>query len=386
MPTRPGFARAVRACHHAICFGRIAFLSCTSNLQPPAFLWKHARRVDRIPPMPNARRSINQLQPGESLDQVFLVRDRDLRTASNGGLYIVCTLTDSTGKLNARMWQANETIYKAIPVDGFLQVRGRTENYKGNLQFIIEAIRPIPIEKVDLADFLPHAPREVEEMWAELLELVRAVKNTHLRMLIKKFVEDREVVAAFKRAPAAMELHQAYLGGLLEHTLGVTRGVKAILPLYPQLNADLMLTAAFLHDIGKVAELTSELTFRYTDRGQLVGHITIGAILIQQKVDLVAAETAEPFPAKTLDLLQHMILSHHGFYEYGSPRLPMIPEAAALHYIDNLDAKMHMFNREITSDPDTAATFTGFHRALDVRIYKNSGTLEGDGATPDAKA
>jgi 3'-5' exoribonuclease len=333
--------------------------------------------------MANSRRFINQLQPGESLDQVFLVRDRDLRTASNGGLYIVCTLTDRSGKLNARMWQANETIYKAIPIDGFLQVRGRTENYKGNLQFIVEAIRPIPQEKVDLTDFLPCAPRDVEEMWAELLELVRGVKNNHLRMLIKKFVEDHEFVAAFKRAPAAMELHQAYLGGLLEHTLGVTRAAKAILPLYPQLNGDLLLTGAFLHDVGKATELTSDLTFRYTDRGQLVGHITIGAIWIQQKVDMIAAETCEPFPAKTLDLLQHLILSHHGLYEYGSPKLPMIPEAAALHYLDNLDAKIHMFNREITGDPDTTATFTGFHRALEVRIYKGSGSLE-DGAGPVA--
>ena len=339
----------------------------------------HLRPPVQSRTMAGTRRFINQLQAGEMLDQVFLVRDRDLRTASNGALYIVCTLIDRTGKLNARMWQANEAIYRAIPVDGFLQVRGRTESYKGNLQFIIEAVRPIPTEKVDLADFLAHAAGDVEQMWSELLEIVRAVRNPHLRMLIKKFVEDREVVEAFKRAPAAMELHQAYLGGLLEHTLGVTRAVKAILPLYPHLNGDLMLTGAFLHDIGKAAELTSDLSFRYTDRGQLVGHITIGAIWVQQKADLVAAETGEPFPAKSLDLLQHMILSHHGQYEFGSPKLPMIPEAAALHYIDNLDAKMHMFLREIVNDPDASDTFTGYHRALEVRIYKNSNSLDGDG-------
>ena len=310
------------------------------------------------------------------LDQVFLVRDRDLRTASNGALYIVCTLMDRTGKLNARMWQANEAIYRAIPIDGFMQVRGRTENYKGNIQFIIEAVRPIAVDKIDLGDFLPHSPFDVEQMWSEMLEILRGVKNTHLRMLIKKFVEDRELVAAFKRAPAAMELHQAYLGGLLEHTLGVMRAVKVLLPLYPALNADLMLTGAFLHDIGKSSELTSDLAFRYTDRGQLVGHITIGVILVQQKADLVSSEMAEPFPAKTLDLLQHMILSHHGYYEYGSPRLPMIPEATALHYLDNLDAKMHMFSREIGNDADDKSTFTSFNKALEVRIYKNSGSFE----------
>ena len=198
-------------------------------------------------------------------------------------------------------------------------------------------------------------------------------------MLIKKFVEDRDFVAGFKRAPAAMEMHQAYIAGLLEHTLGIARAAVAILPLYPNLNGDLLLTGAFLHDAGKMTELSSDLGFKYTDRGQLVGHITIAAIWIQQKADAISAEMGEQFPAKTVDLLQHLILSHHGVYEYGSPKLPMTPEAVALHYLDNLDAKMNMFDREISNHASAEESFTNYNRALGVRIYRNSASLEGDG-------
>ena len=340
-----------------------------SQIAPPPYT---------ITPVNAERRFINQLRPGEMVDQVFLVRDRDLRTTSKGALYIACTLGDKTGKVNARMWQASEAIFRSMPVDGFIQVKGRTENYKGQLQLIIDALRPRKAEKIDLADFLACAAGDPEQMWAELLAIVREIKNRPLRMLIKKFIEDRELVDAFKRAPAAMEMHQAYIGGLLEHTLQVARSAKAIVPLYPELNPGLLLAGVFLHDIGKTAELTSDLGFRYTDQGQLVGHITLAAIWVQQAADAISAETGEPFPQKTIDLLQHLILSHHGCHEYGSPKLPMIPEAAALHYLDNLDAKMHMFAREITNDADPNNSFTNYQHALQVRIYKRSRQLDDD--------
>jgi len=325
------------------------------------------------------RRFINELASGQAVDQVFLVRQKDLRTTSKGGLYIACVLADRTGTIPGRMWQATEAIYRGIPDSGLVQVHGRVESYKGQPQLVIDGLRPVAAESVDLADFMPHTEGDIEQMWSELLEILRAVKNRHLRMLIKKFVEDRELVAAFKKSPAAMEMHQAYIGGLLEHTLCMAKLAQNILPLYPNLNADLLLTGVFLHDIGKTAELSPEPGFAYTDRGQLVGHITIGATWVQQKADAVAAETGEPFAQQTLDLLVHLILSHHGAYEFGSPRLPMIPEAAALHYLDNLDAKMHMFAQRIAADPDDEASFTAYQRQLEVRIYKNSGTLDGDG-------
>jgi 3'-5' exoribonuclease len=326
--------------------------------------------------MEKQRKYINELMPGMTLDQIFLVREKDLRTTRSGDLFVVCTLVDRTGQLSARMWRASESIYNSITVDGFLHVKGRTEDYKGVLQFIIDSCRPYSAEKVDISDFLPATELDVEQMWSELLEILRGVKDKHLRLLIKKFVEDREFVAGFKRAPAAMQMHHAFVGGLLEHTLNVIRDAVALLPLYPKLNGDLVLTGVFLHDIGKAAELSAETSINYTDRGQLVGHITITAIWVQEKANQVADDTGEPVPQRMIDLLTHIILSHHGVHEYGSPKLPAIPEAYFIHYLDNLDAKMYMTTNAIANDPDPNASFTPYIRTLETRLYKRSGETE----------
>ncbi len=321
-------------------------------------------------PMNEHRRFINQLVAGEMIDQVFLVRDKDLRTAKNGSLYLLCTLGDRTGALPSRMWQTSESIYNSLPLDGFVQVKGRTEDYKGTLQLVIDALRPYSAEKVDLADFLPITQLDIEQMWSELLEILRAIKDPKLRALVKKFCEDRELVAAFKRAPAAMTLHHPFIGGLLEHTLGVAKSAKAVLPLYPRVNADLVLAGVFLHDIGKTAELSAGTSMNYTDRGQLIGHITIAVIWIAEKAKQVADDSGEPFPQKTIDLLQHIVLSHHGTMEFGSPRLPAIPESFLIHYLDNLDAKIWMTTHHIDNDPDPKASFTSYCRELETRVYK----------------
>jgi len=321
------------------------------------------------------RKFVNQLKAGTAIDQVFLVREKDLRTTRSGDLYVTCVLMDRTGTLPARMWQASETIYQSIPVDGFLQVKGRVEDYKGNLQCIIDACRPWPAEKVELSDFMAVTELDVEQMWSELLEILRAVKDKHLRLLIKEFVEDRPLVLAFKKAPASMQLHHPFVGGLLEHTLNVARAARALLALYPKLNADLVLTGVFLHDIGKAAELTGGPAFRYTDQGMLVGHITVAAVWVAQKAAAVAEQTGEPFPPRTLNLVQHIILSHHGTHEFGSPRLPSIPEAFVLHYLDNLDAKVWMTTHAVAADPDAQADFTAYIKQLDTHIYKRSADL-----------
>lgn len=326
------------------------------------------------------RRFINTLRSGEVLDQVFLVREKDLRTTKSGDLYLTLNLADRTGQIPARLWQATESIYKGIPIEGFLQVKGRVEDYRGSLQIIIDACRPWASDRVDLGDFLAVTPCDIEAMWAELTEITRAIKDRHLRMLIKKFVEDQNIVSAYKRSPAAMQMHHAYIGGLLEHTLGVARAAQALLPLYPKVNADLVLAGVFLHDVGKTAELSAGVAVSYTDRGQLVGHVTIAAIWIAEKARLVAEETGEGFPAPLVDLLQHIVLSHHGQYEFGSPKLPAIPEAFFVHYLDNLDAKIWMTHNAIESDPDPASSFTAFNRALETRLFKHS-AAGGEGAS-----
>jgi len=329
--------------------------------------------------METQRRFLNEIKAGETLDQVFLVTDKELRTTRKGDLYITCTLCDKTGQLPARMWQATETIFGAIPTDGFLHVKGRVEDYKGSLQFIIDACRPYPKDKVDLADFLAVTQRDVEQMWAELLEILRGIKDKPIRRLIKKFVEDQDFVAAFKRAPAAMQMHHPFIGGLLEHTLNVARAAVKLLPMYPKINADLVLAGVFFHDMGKAAELAAGTGITYTDRGHLVGHITIAAVWLAERAAALAEETSEPFPQQTLDLLQHIVLSHHGVHEYGSPKLPMIPEAYMVHYLDNLDAKMFMTVRDIENDPDATSTFTPYNRELQVRLYKRSAKLPKSG-------
>jgi 3'-5' exoribonuclease len=194
--------------------------------------------------------------------------------------------------------------------------------------------------------------------------------------LIKKFVEDHDLVAAYKRSPAAMQMHHPFIGGLLEHTWGVARAAAAVLPLYPKVNADLVLAGVFLHDIGKTSELAATTAITYTDPGQLVGHITMAAVWIEQKAALVEEDTGERIPRKTINLLQHLILSHHGEHGYGSPKLPAIPEAFFLHYLDNLDAKMWMTTNLIEGDPDAESSWTPYQRTLETKLYKGSGTLE----------
>lgn len=328
--------------------------------------------------MEDERIFVNKLRPGMTVDEVFLVREKDLRTSRNGDLYVTCTLTDRTGDVAARMWQATQNIFDSIPVEGFLHVKGRTDEYKGNLQLIIDACRPVSPDKVDLGDYLAVTEYDIEQMWSELLEIVRQIKDPPLRRLIKKFVEDRELVSALKRAPAAMQMHHAFIGGWLEHTLNVVRAANVLLPLYPRINPDLVLAGVFLHDIGKVAELSGGTTISYTDRGQLIGHITIAVIWTHEKARELSEENGEPFPERTLTLLEHIILSHHGVHEYGSPKLPAVPESYFIHYLDNLDAKVFMTTREIAEDADAEAAFTRFNRSLGTVLYKRSGDL-----TPD---
>ncbi len=325
--------------------------------------------------MGTERAFINELASGSGIEEVFLVGDKQLRTTRGGDYYIDAQLRDRTGSIRARMWQATEAMFRSIPTEGFLHVRGRVEDYRGTPQVIIEGCKPVDPERVDLADFLPATDQDVEAMWSALLEILRQVKDKWLRLLIKEFVEDDEFVAGFRRSPAAKQMHHAHLGGLLEHTLSIARLAEAILPMYPSLNADLLLTSVLLHDAGKIEELQATTSVGYTERGQLVGHITIAAEWIHKKADAVSARQGQPFPARTLDLLEHMVLSHHGSHEFGSPKLPMIPEAFVLHHLDNLDAKVWATTRLIEDDPDPDAPFTPFQRMLGAYLYKKSGKL-----------
>lgn len=322
-----------------------------------------------------ARRFIKELTAGDRLeDEVFLVKSKDLRTTTQGGLYIHAVLTDRTGQLVARMWQATEAIYRSMTEGGFLRFKGRVENYKGNLQFIIDGISIADAGTFDIGDFLPTTERNIDEMWSRLSEILGVIKHTHLKAMVQEFLGDEDLMRRFRRAPAAATLHHAYIGGLLEHTLQLLEVAERILPLYPKLSSDLVLAGLFLHDIGKAEELAYETSIGYTDRGQLIGHIVQAVTWIDRKASAISARGPEPFPDDVRNVLQHVVLSHHGTLEFGSPKVPALPEAVFVHHLDNLDAKATMYVNLIENDRDPAARWTNYQHTLQTKIYKHDPT------------
>jgi len=319
------------------------------------------------------RRYITELTAGDFLeDQIFLINAKDLRTTSNGSLYIHCVLADKTGQVLGRIWQATEAMFEQMPEGGFLRFRGRVENYKGSLQFIIDGLRPVDPESIELSDFMPQTEENIDEMFDRVKAILREIKHPQLLQLVKQFITDKALMDRFRQAPAAAQLHHAFIGGLLEHTRNVLELALLVIPRYPKVSLDLVLAGILLHDIGKTTELTYDTKFGYSNGGQLVGHIVQAAIWVEEKAKAVEADTGQPFPDDIKQALQHIIVSHHGQYEFGSPKLPAMPEAIAIHYLDNLDAKLYMYLDKIERDPDPASDWTQYIRSLETKIYKKN--------------
>jgi 3'-5' exoribonuclease len=321
------------------------------------------------------RRFVQQLADGENIEEVYLVTDKQLRANRNGNLYLQMELRDRTGSISARLWNAGENLFRLFDAGDFLLVRGKVQLFQGALQLILNHIERAEAEKVNLADFLPHTEQDVSKLLDRLRGTLLRLANPHLRALVECFFMDDEFVRGFCQVPAGVRNHHAYIGGLLEHVVTLIDAAERLLPLYPELDHDLLLMGIFLHDVGKVRELACDKVFAYTDEGQLIGHLVIGVEMLNEKLGRVSDLTGEPFPAELLWRLKHMILSHHGTYEFGSPRLPMTPEAIALHYLDNLDAKIHSFTRDIREDRNQASSWTPFNQALQRRLFK--GTADG---------
>lgn len=318
-----------------------------------------------------ARISIKDLRAGDRLDdQVFLIRSKDLRTTNQGALYIHTILVDATGQIPARIWQATEAQFLTMPEGGFLRFKGRAESYKGNLQFIIDGMKAAEPGSVDLTEFLPSTDQDVGQMWKRVKEILRQIKDPHVLALLSEFIKDEKIIDAFQNSPAAMQLHHAYIGGLLEHTLNVLELALLVMPRYPKVSTDLVLAGVFLHDLAKTEELACDTAFSYTRRGQLVGHVVQCAIWIEQKCKDVEKATNEPFPPEIRDALQHIILAHHGQYEFGSPKLPAMPEAIAVHYLDNIDAKLYQFTDKILRDPNPDSEWTQYVHTLNTKVFK----------------
>jgi 3'-5' exoribonuclease len=322
------------------------------------------------------RRFVLEMTDGETIEEVYLVSDKQLRANRNGNLYLQVELRDRTGAISARLWNAGEHLFRSFDTGDFLQIKGKVQLFQGALQMILSHIERVEAEKVELADFLPHTEHDVSKLLERLRGSLLRLGNPHLKALVECFLMDDDFLRGFCQAPAGVRNHHAYLGGLLEHVVTLLDAAERILPLYPELDRDLLLAGIFLHDIGKVRELSYGKAFAYTDEGQLVGHLIIGVEMLTEKAAKVPDLTGEPFPPELLLRLKHMILSHHGSYEYGSPRLPMTPEAIALHHLDNLDAKVHSFTRDIREDRNTTSAWTPYNQSLQRRLFK--GSIDGE--------
>jgi 3'-5' exoribonuclease len=325
------------------------------------------------------RRFVQQLGDGDALDEVFLVTDKQLRANRNGNLYLQVELRDRTGVISARLWNAGEHLFRSFDNGDFVLAKGKVQLFQGALQVILSHIERSESEKVDLADFLPHTEADVGKLLEKLRGILLRLTHPHLRGLAECFLIDDEFLRGFAQVPAGVRNHHAYIGGLLEHVVTLLDAADRLLPLYPALDRDTVLMGIFLHDIGKVRELSYKKTFAYTDEGQLVGHLVIGVEMLNEKAAKVPDLTGEPFSPELLLRLKHMILSHHGSYEFGSPKLPMTAEAIFLNCLDNLDAKVHSFTRDIQEDRNQTSAWTPFNQALQRRLFK--GTVNGGDLT-----
>jgi len=287
----------------------------------------------------SGRRYLAELGPSEPFDGVFTIVNAQLGTTRNGKPYLRCLLKDRTGELAARMWNCPEELFRTLPTDGFVWAEGETQPYQGNLQLIVHTIQPEEPSEEQMRELLPSSERPAEEMFAELTGILDTLEHPAMKALVQTYMADEMLIDQFKQAPAAKAMHHAYLGGLLEHTLQLLKVADAVCPLYPKINRDIVMVGLLLHDLGKTRELAWDRGFSYTDRGELIGHIVEGAIMLHDKAQQMMRETGQRLPTHALTVLQHIILSHHTLPEYGAAKVPSTPEAIFVAMLDNLDAK-----------------------------------------------
>jgi 3'-5' exoribonuclease len=332
-----------------------------------------------------ARRYIRELGDSDGVDEVFLVTEKQLRTNRQGSAFLQLELRDRSGAMTGRLWNVGENLARQFDAGDFLHVKGKVQLYQGALQMILTQVSPVKADKLDPADFLPQTEQDISKLLERMRTILFRQNNHHMRALAEAFLMDEAFVRDFSRAPAGIRNHHAYVGGLLEHVVTLLEIAERVLPLYPSLDRDLLLMGIFLHDVGKVRELSYQRSFAYTDEGQLIGHLIIGVEMLNEKIVDAEQLTGEVFPQELKLRLKHMILSHHGTYEYGSPKLPMTPEAIALHHLDNFDAKVHSFTRDIREDRNPTSAWTQYNPNLQRKLFK--GFIEGfEGVVPEEES
>ena len=320
--------------------------------------------------------------PGDLVEEVFVLKDKQLSAGSNGKHFIKALVSDRSCQITARIWNATRQMFDEIP-EGFVRLRGKIENYQNNLQIIIEQAWPAKEGTFEISDLLPHTAKDIGQMCAKLQEILGSVQNRYLSALIHTYIDDEKLMNDFCRAPAAMSMHHAFIGGLLEHTLNAIEVADAIVRFYPGLNRDLVITGIFLHDIAKTWELSYVNAFSYTDGGQLVGHIVKSAMWVEHKAREAETILGEKIPQPLIDVLQHIIISHHGVPEFGAVKPPSTPEAIAVHFIENMDAKLMMALTCTRGEANVGeGNWTEWQKAFGGRLYRPDVALCDGAETP----
>ncbi len=321
---------------------------------------------------------VSELDASKPVTGSFLVQSKEVREKKTGEPYLSLLLSDKTGKIDAKMWDNVAEVMDQFDRDDFVKVKAVYQLHMNRPQLTIHKIRIMAEEEVDFSDFFPSTARNVEEMWTELRAIVAGVGNPHLRALLDSMLDDEEIARRYRMAPAAKSIHHAFLGGLLEHVLSLCGLCRMTAAHYPHIDADLMITGAVLHDIGKIYELTYDRGFGYSSEGQLLGHIMLAFRMVGDKVAKLP-----DFPPSLRTLVEHLVLSHHGKLEFGSPKLPQFPEALLLHYLDDMDSKMECMRCAIDADKQSGNCFTAYHALLERPVLKKTKFLEPSVVSPE---
>src|SRR5271168_2979487 len=323
-------------------------------------------------------------QENRTITSSFVVASKQVKAKKNGEPYLALILADRTGQIEAKMWDNVDEFILAFEQDDFLKIKGLVNKYKNRFQLTIHKLRRMEEGEIDFTDYLPKTTKDIGELWRTLTEFVATFQNPHLKSLVELFMADAEIAERYRNAPAAKTLHHAYIGGLLDHVVSLCRSCDLMCRNYPQVNRDLLLTGAFLHDIGKIQELTYNRAFSYTTRGQLLGHMIIELEMLQAKLAKLP-----DFPPELKTMLEHLIISHHGQYDFGSPKLPMFLEALLLHYLDDLDSKMEAMRAHFEREAAYEGPWTSYNASLGRPLLDSRKFMQGEkqpttAATEDA--
>ncbi len=316
---------------------------------------------------------VNELEPDKVITTSFLVHSKEIRQKKSGELYLSLLLGDRSGELDAKMWDNVAEVIDDFDRDDFVKVKGLIQIFHNRPQLTIHKLRRMDDSEIDFVDYFPSSRRDPGEMWNELRGIVGGIGNGHLKALLESLLDDEDVSRRYRRAPAAKQIHHAYLGGLIEHVLSLCALARMTAAHYPIVDLDLLLTGVVLHDIGKIYELNYERGFSYSSDGQLLGHINIGLMMVAERVRGIL-----DFPPPLRTLVEHMILSHHGQLEFGSPKVPQFPEALLLHYLDDMDSKMECMRALIENDRQVEGCFTTYSQALTRTALKKDRYLKGE--------